>query len=75
MTITKIRKVGNSLGVLLPASALNQLKLAEGDSVSVLVVDGALSVRPISLKTERLMTRSEGLLRRHRDALIGIGND
>jgi putative addiction module antidote len=34
MTIkTKIRKIGNSYGIVLPKEALNQLKVKEGDPI------------------------------------------
>lgn len=75
MAITKIRKVGNSAGLLIPATLMNALRIREGDTVNMEVVDGAILVRPVSLKTQRLLERSEELLRTHRDALKGIDHE
>ena len=44
MTTLKIRKVGNSLGAILPAELLTELKVKEGDSLYV-VKDPAGGVR------------------------------
>jgi antitoxin MazE len=46
----KIRKVGNSLGVLLPSDILKQIGVGEGDSVFVSVEDGEIKIRNITQK-------------------------
>lgn len=41
----KIRKIGNSLGVILPADMLKQINAAEGDSVYVELKDDQIIIR------------------------------
>ena len=37
MVETKLRRIGNSLGIVLPSAVLKELRLSEGDEVSVAV--------------------------------------
>jgi antitoxin MazE len=46
----KIRKVGNSLGVLLPSDMLKEIGIENGDSVFVSVVDGEIIIRSAAQK-------------------------
>jgi len=75
MVTTKVRRIGNSLGVVIPASLLSQLNIGEGQQVTVTVADQALVLRPVSLKTSRLLERSKLLLATHRDAIEGVGHE
>jgi antitoxin MazE len=47
MTITYIRKWGNSLGLRIPRTMLEQLKVAENETVEVKVDGGSLIVTPV----------------------------
>lgn len=48
----KIRKVGNSLGVLLPADMLKEIGIKDGDSVFVSMEDGEIIIRSTVKKDE-----------------------
>jgi putative addiction module antidote len=48
----KIRKVGNSLGVLLPADMLKEIGVKDGDTVFVSVEDGEIKIRSNTKKDE-----------------------
>ncbi len=43
---TKVRKIGNSLGVTLPKQLIEKLHLKEGDSLSIETSEGTLQLKP-----------------------------
>jgi putative addiction module antidote len=66
----KLRKVGNSLGVVLPKEALAHLKVEEGQSVYLTeTTDGGYRVTSGSPDFARKMAVVESLSRRYRNAL------
>ena len=69
----KLRKVGNSVGVVLPKEALAKLNVQAGDSVCLTDgVDGSLRVTPATEGREqfaRQMKAAEDLIRRYRNTL------
>jgi putative addiction module antidote len=66
----KLRKVGNSLGVVLPKEALAHLKVEEGQSVYLTEApDGGYRVTADSPDFARKMAVVENLSRRYRNAL------
>ena len=44
---TEIRKIGNSAGVLLSKSVLEQLRVQQGDLVDLAVENGVLTLKPV----------------------------
>ncbi|MFC3116185.1 AbrB/MazE/SpoVT family DNA-binding domain-containing protein [Cellvibrio fontiphilus] len=48
--LTQIRKIGNSAGAIIPSSLLKELKLREGDSVDLSVVDNYIVIKPTNTK-------------------------
>lgn len=46
----KIRKVGNSHGVLLPSDMLKSIGVGNGDTVFVRVEDGEIKIRSVNQK-------------------------
>jgi putative addiction module antidote len=69
----KLRKVGNSVGVVLPKEAMAKLNVREGDSVCLTdAPDGSLRVTPVSKGREqfrRQMEAAEDVIRRYRNTL------
>jgi putative addiction module antidote len=66
----KLRKVGNSVGVVLPKEALARLNADEGDSLFLTESpDGGLRVTSQSPEFARKMKAFESLSRRYRNAL------
>ena len=69
----KLRKVGNSVGVVLPKEALAKLNVQEGDSLCLTdAADGSLRVTPATGGREqfaRQMKAAEGIIRRYRNTL------
>ena len=66
---TKLRKVGNSLGILLPKELLDDMKVEEGAELSIEKVDGVYRVVPIDPDFERVMAAYQDVLSRYRNAL------
>jgi putative addiction module antidote len=69
----KLRKVGNSVGMLLPKEATAKLNVREGDSVCLTdAPDGSLRLTPVTEGRERFaeqMKLAEDVIRRYRNTL------
>jgi putative addiction module antidote len=66
----KLRKIGNSVGVVLPKEALAHLKVEEGDTVSVTEAsDGSLRLSPTKAEVARQMEVAQDVMKRYRHTL------
>jgi putative addiction module antidote len=66
----KLRKVGNSVGVVLPKEALAHLNAGEGDTVSVTEgPDGTLRMSPHKAEVARQMEVAQGVMKRYRHTM------
>ena len=65
----KLRKVGNSLGVVLPREALAQLKVEEGQSLYLTEAPDGYRVTTGNPEFARKMAVVDSLNRRYRNAL------
>lgn len=66
----KVRKVGNSVGVILPKEALAHLKVEEGDTLSATdAADGSLRISPHKAEVARQLEVAQGVLKRYRNTL------
>ena len=66
----KLRKIGNSLGIVLPKEALAHLKIEEGDSVCATEgADGSLRLSPSSPEVARQLEEAQDIIKRYRNAL------
>jgi putative addiction module antidote len=66
----KLRKIGNSLGVVLPKEALARLNAGEGDTlVFTEAPDGGFRVTPDKNDFANQMALAEDIARRYRNAL------
>ena len=66
----KVRKVGNSLGLVLPKEAANRLHVADGDELFLTEApDGSYVLTPYDPEFERQMGLAEEGMRRFRNAL------
>ncbi len=64
----KLRKVGNSVGVVLPKEALIHLDVEEGDTICVTdAADGTLRVSATSPDFTRQMDVARDVMRRYRN--------
>jgi putative addiction module antidote len=66
----KLRKIGNSLGVVLPKEALAQLRVEEGQSLYLTEApDGAFRVTAGDPEFSRQMAVCEDVIKRYRNTL------
>ena len=65
----KIRKVGNSVGVILPKEVLTHLNVAEGDTVTVTEAQDGVRLSASNPEFAKTMAVFESLNRRYRNAL------
>jgi putative addiction module antidote len=66
----KLRKTGNSLGMVLPVEALAHLGVADGDTVFITdMADGALRVSAFDPEFARKIKAAESISREYRNAL------
>lgn len=66
----KLRKIGNSLGVVLPKESLARLRVKEGDSIYLTESsDGSLRVTPLNPDFPNKMKVAESVAGRYRNAL------
>jgi putative addiction module antidote len=70
MQALKIRKVGNSLGLVLPKEALARLNVKEGDTVYLTgAQDGGYRLTPMNERFAEQMALAEDIMREDRDVL------
>ena len=65
----KLRKVGNSLGVVLPKEVLAHLKVEEGDTVTVTEAQDGVRLSASNPEFAKTMSVFESLNRRYRNTL------
>jgi putative addiction module antidote len=66
----KLRKIGNSLGVVLPKEAVNRLRAAEGDHLFLIEgPNSAYQLTPYDPSFEKKMEKAEEIIGRYRNTL------
>jgi putative addiction module antidote len=69
MVSLKVRKVGNSLGLVIPSEAAKALRVEEGDVIYLTEAPGGYRITPYDPEFEKTMTTAERFMKRYRDAL------
>lgn len=71
----KVRKVGNSFGVVLPKEAVARLKVAEGDKLFLVEgADGTYELTPYYPSFEEKMAKAEEIISRYRNTIRTLAN-
>jgi putative addiction module antidote len=66
----RVRKVGNSLGILMPKEIAEKIRVKEGDELHLTVdADGGLKLTPYDPKFEASMKAFERTRKKYRHAL------
>jgi len=66
----KVRKFGNSLGVVLPKEVINRLHTGEGEPLFLVEApDGAYQLTPYDPAFAKKMTKAEEIISRYRNTL------
>jgi putative addiction module antidote len=69
----KVRKIGNSLGVVLPKEAAKRLRAEEGDRLFLIEgPDGAYQLTPYDPAFEKKMEKAEEIIGRYRNTLHAL---
>jgi putative addiction module antidote len=69
----KIRKIGNSLGVVLPKEAVNRLHADEGDRLFLIEApNGAYELTPYDPTFEKKMKKATEIMQRYRNTLHSL---
>ena len=70
MVALKVRKFGNSLGVVLPKDVVNRLRTADGEQLYLVEnTDGSYRLTPYDPEFTRKMEAAEDIMDRYRDTL------
>jgi putative addiction module antidote len=70
MVALKVRKIGNSLGVVLPREVVSRLDAADGKQLYLSETpDGGYRLSPYDPSFEEKMNRAEDIISRYRDTL------
>lgn len=72
MTKLKIRKIGNSLGVVLPKDVLDQLKVKEGDTLDVVPTEAGIKLSISDEEVDKLMEMAERIMEENREVLRAL---
>ena len=72
MTKLKIRKIGNSLGVLLPKDVIDQLKVKEGDTLDVVPTETGVTLSVSDDEVDKLMQMAERIMDENREVLRAL---
>ncbi len=65
----KLRKIGNSFGVILPREELDRLHLCEGDALSLTRTKHGVEISPYDPEFEMKLKAFEKTRRKYRNAL------
>lgn len=69
----KVRKFGNSLGVILPKEVIQRLRTAEGERVLLIeTADGGVKLTPRDVEIEEQMKIAEEGMARYRNTLRAL---
>jgi putative addiction module antidote len=69
MVKLKVRKIGNSLGLVLPQEALTRLRVREGDELLLTDSSEGMRLSPHDAEFEQKMAIAERLCRKYRDTM------
>lgn len=70
MVELKVRKFGNSLGVVLPKDVINRLQTKDGEPLYLIESpDGSYRLTPYDPVFEKKMTKVEDIIARYRNTL------
>ncbi len=65
----KLIAIGNSTGIVLPKDLLAQLRLSEGDRLTITEIPGGVALRSYDPEFESQMAAAEAIMREDKDIL------
>lgn len=73
MATLKITQIGNSLGLILPREIVERLRLAKGESVSVVETPQGIEITPYDPDFDKKLEAARKVTKRYRNALRELG--
>jgi putative addiction module antidote len=70
MVELKVRKFGNSLGVVLPKEVIGRLRMSDGERL--FLIEGDYRLTPYDPAFEKKMTKAEQIMARYRNTLHAL---
>lgn len=70
----KVRKIGNSLGVVLPKEAIGHLHAAEGGRLFLIEAPHGVYLTPYDPAFEKKMKKAEDIIDRYRNTLHALAS-
>lgn len=65
----KVRKFGNSLGVVLPKEVIQRLHTGDGEALFLIEADGGYRLPPYDPGFEKKMAKADDIINRYRNTL------
>jgi putative addiction module antidote len=75
MKTVKVRKIGNSLGVIIPAEQLKMLGAEEGSELLLTRDGNGLKVRRVTPMLSRTLNIIDKVAEKHKEVIAEIGGD
>lgn len=73
MVELKVRRFGNSLGVVLPKEVIQRLQTDDGERLFLIeAADGDYRLTPYDPQFEKKMTKADEIMRRYRNTLHAL---
>jgi putative addiction module antidote len=73
MVILKVRKFGNSLGVVLPKAVIHRLQTGDGERLFLIeAAEGDYRLTPYDPAFEKKMAEADEIMARYRDTLHAL---
>jgi putative addiction module antidote len=69
MATLKITQIGNSLGLILPREIVERLRLAKGETVSVVETPQGIEITPFDPDFDQKLEAARKVAKRYRNAL------
>ena len=69
MTTLKLKRIGNSVGVIIPKEALRRMNLDEGDELFLTEAPGGYRLSPYEPEFEAQMEAARRIMKKRRNAL------
>jgi putative addiction module antidote len=69
MTALKLKRIGNSVGVIIPKDVLARMNLDEGDSLFLTEAPGGYRLTPYEPEFEAQMAAARRIMKKRRNAL------
>ena len=69
MVALKLRKIGNSVGTLIPQEALAALNVGEGDTLYLTKAPDGFRITPYDPEFRRKMAKADDIINRYRNTL------